>query len=317
MNIAARVCALAKPGEVLVTDTVRSLTRTGGRLTFTSVGRRILKGIAEPIALYRAEPAGSGISAAAGGRGSIWRRPIVLAGMGAVLGVGVLVAVALTSGLAGSLLASPSSSASLTESVAPAPIPYHVGLLASGSYVTDTFNTRMQFELGSGWKGLRDEPDQLSIEHEQVPGAEFQVYDVSVVFDGPCEDSPTRVLGGEPRELATYFQEHPYLTASDAVPISVAGLTGLAVEISLTGHPTTADCPGGGTDVAGPGEQYLVHLIRTVTGSLFRVGDGNKVWVIAMPVDGRLIVFFIEAPKARFPQFQVRARAILDTLTFP
>ncbi len=235
--------------------------------------------------------------------------------MGGVLVLAVVATVAFTGGFAVGPSASPSHSASLGGSVAP--IPYHVGLLASGAYVTDTFNTRMQFDLGSGWEGLRDEPDQLSIEHGQVLGAEFQVYDVSVVFDGPCEDSPTRVLGGEPRELVTYLQEHPYLTASDAAPISVAGLTGLAMEISLSGHPTAADCPGGGTDVAGPGEQYLVHLISTVTGSLFRVGDGNKVWVIAMPVDGRLIAFFIEAPKARFPQFQVRAQTILDTLTFP
>ncbi len=38
VNIASRVCALAKPGEVLVTDTVRGLTRTSGRLTFTPLG---------------------------------------------------------------------------------------------------------------------------------------------------------------------------------------------------------------------------------------------------------------------------------------
>jgi class 3 adenylate cyclase/dipeptidyl aminopeptidase/acylaminoacyl peptidase len=53
VNIAARVCAIAKPGEVLVTDTVRSLVRTSIDTSFADAGRHRLKGIAEPIRLYR------------------------------------------------------------------------------------------------------------------------------------------------------------------------------------------------------------------------------------------------------------------------
>src|SRR5207237_7550439 len=52
VNIAARVCGQAAAGEVLVTDTVRSLTRTSGEVTFSARGRRHLKGIAEPVTLY-------------------------------------------------------------------------------------------------------------------------------------------------------------------------------------------------------------------------------------------------------------------------
>ena len=53
VNIAARVCAQAEPGEVLVTDTVRSLVRTTLGVTFTPRGRPRLKGISEPISLFR------------------------------------------------------------------------------------------------------------------------------------------------------------------------------------------------------------------------------------------------------------------------
>jgi class 3 adenylate cyclase len=53
VNIAARVCTQAKSGELLVTDVVRGLTRTSLPYTFTSVGRKTLKGISEPVALYR------------------------------------------------------------------------------------------------------------------------------------------------------------------------------------------------------------------------------------------------------------------------
>ncbi|TME30321.1 MAG: adenylate/guanylate cyclase domain-containing protein, partial [Chloroflexi bacterium] len=52
VNIAARICAQAGPNEVLVSETVRSLTRTVLPVRFDVRGRRQLKGIAEPVALF-------------------------------------------------------------------------------------------------------------------------------------------------------------------------------------------------------------------------------------------------------------------------
>jgi ABC-type branched-subunit amino acid transport system substrate-binding protein len=59
VNVAARLCALAKPGEVLVTGTVRSLTQGMVPATFVSQGRRRLKGIAEPVEVDIVVPAGT------------------------------------------------------------------------------------------------------------------------------------------------------------------------------------------------------------------------------------------------------------------
>ncbi len=58
VNVAARVCAQAGAGELLVTDADRSLTRTYLDVTFLARGRKRLKGISEPIGLYRVTPAG-------------------------------------------------------------------------------------------------------------------------------------------------------------------------------------------------------------------------------------------------------------------
>jgi len=52
VNIAARICSQAGPNEVLVSETVRALTRTVLPVHFESRGRRQLKGIAEPVALF-------------------------------------------------------------------------------------------------------------------------------------------------------------------------------------------------------------------------------------------------------------------------
>jgi ABC-type branched-subunit amino acid transport system substrate-binding protein len=52
VNIAARICAIAGPGEVLVSDTVRALAQTVLPVAFEPRGRRTLKGVAEPLAVF-------------------------------------------------------------------------------------------------------------------------------------------------------------------------------------------------------------------------------------------------------------------------
>ena len=53
VNLAARIAAHAAPGEVLVGETVTQSCVTD-RVSFDSVGSVLLKGVAEPVALYRA-----------------------------------------------------------------------------------------------------------------------------------------------------------------------------------------------------------------------------------------------------------------------
>jgi branched-chain amino acid transport system substrate-binding protein len=60
VNIAARICSQAGPNEVLVSETVRSLTQTMLPVRFEARGRRQLKGIAEPVALYTVFEAAEG-----------------------------------------------------------------------------------------------------------------------------------------------------------------------------------------------------------------------------------------------------------------
>ena len=101
VNIAARICAQAGPGEVLVSETVRALTVTVLPVQFKSRGRRQLKGIAEPIELFAVEEAAPGTTAwpSSSRRRRLSRRARVRARRGAVVvlaaaGVGGWLAVA-------------------------------------------------------------------------------------------------------------------------------------------------------------------------------------------------------------------------------
>ena len=52
VNIAARISGLSAPGEVLVSDTVRSLARTSAGVRFEDRGEQSLKGVGEPVRVW-------------------------------------------------------------------------------------------------------------------------------------------------------------------------------------------------------------------------------------------------------------------------
>ncbi|HUF52855.1 MAG TPA: adenylate/guanylate cyclase domain-containing protein [Dehalococcoidia bacterium] len=53
VNIAARISGLSAPGEVLVSQTVRDLARTSAGVRFEDRGERELKGVGEPVRVWR------------------------------------------------------------------------------------------------------------------------------------------------------------------------------------------------------------------------------------------------------------------------
>ena len=52
VNIASRISGLSAPGEVLVSETVRSLARTSAGVTFEDRGEQTLKGVGEPVRVW-------------------------------------------------------------------------------------------------------------------------------------------------------------------------------------------------------------------------------------------------------------------------
>ena len=52
VNIASRISGVSAPGEVLVSDTVRSLARTSAGVRFEDRGRRKVKGVGEPVRIW-------------------------------------------------------------------------------------------------------------------------------------------------------------------------------------------------------------------------------------------------------------------------
>ncbi len=58
VNIASRISGLSAPGEVLVSETVRSLARTSAGVAFEDRGEQALKGVGEPLRVWAVVEAG-------------------------------------------------------------------------------------------------------------------------------------------------------------------------------------------------------------------------------------------------------------------
>jgi len=128
VNLAARLCAEAKSGEVIVSETVRGLTRTQIEVEFQPLGSRRLKGVPEPVALYRVVPGGTAGAAvtrplrAAG----LPRTRFLAAGLAAVLVIGLAAGIFVLGGSRAAPTASPApaaAAASPAASGSPAPTP--------------------------------------------------------------------------------------------------------------------------------------------------------------------------------------------------
>jgi len=85
VNLAARLCAQARAGQILVSDTVRALTRMAIEVRYESAGPKRFKGFDEPVSVWRVEVEGAARSPEDGLPG---RR--LLLGMLAALAVSVV-----------------------------------------------------------------------------------------------------------------------------------------------------------------------------------------------------------------------------------
>ncbi len=52
VNIAARICALSAPGQILVSDVVRGMARSSAGVEFEDRGEQAMKGVGEPVRVY-------------------------------------------------------------------------------------------------------------------------------------------------------------------------------------------------------------------------------------------------------------------------
>lgn len=267
VNIAARICALAAPGELLASGTVRELTRSIVAAQFVFVGRRQLKGLAEPVELFRVVPEGAAVPSGRGRRrGASARHPLPWPAVAAVaialLAAGTVIALAQRPGLGAATesgSASPTDSAGASASQLAASPPVGIERLPRpsahtvppGIYAPNFNRDVASLTLSDpGWFLEADAEDLLYFRiWSTAPSGGLQTLAgvglarVSVVYTGPCPDDPTRLIGDRPQDLIAWVQSTPQLEPSEPRSVIDLGRSGIGIEATVR-PPPTGGCAG-------------------------------------------------------------------------
>ncbi len=237
VNIAARLCAAAKPGEVLVSSTVKGITQASISVGFIPRGRRRLKGIQDPIVVYAVtrDPNAKGPRELP--------RSMVLGAAGVAAAAVLALAVA-----AGSLLfGSPGASggASPGASAPSAVQPVVIGPLGIGTYMTRSFQPQITFDIGEpGWTANVESAEMLGLIRSAEPLGSLYLLRVAEVIENPC------TLGGESAgahpgaaDILAILRSLPHLAVSEPTTVRVGGYVGQQLDVTVA-DSSLAACSG-------------------------------------------------------------------------
>ncbi len=275
VNLAARVCSEARPGEVLVTSTVRGITQASIPVGFMARGRRRLKGISEPVEVFAVT------------RDTSVRpprevpRPVALGAFG--LAVAGLVAMAALFG--SQFFPNPRASASASAGAQPVAQDVVIGPLAIGTYRSREFQPPVTFGIpDQGWTANRDLADVLGLVREVIPRGSLSFLRVTDVFADPCvEGGEGAQTGLGADDLLAALEELPHLAVTNREPVEVSGASGERADVTVA-EGALAACGGlAGSDVAifGAGDE------------VWRAASGERFRLIAVDVAGEAITILM------------------------
>jgi class 3 adenylate cyclase len=261
INIAARICALATAGEVLVTGTIRELTRSIVSAKFVFVGRRQLKGLDQPVEVFRVVPDGAVSPVRRRSLGVAAGHPLswLVVAVIVIVGVGTGGAYAFgwrpISGLlgAGSSATPAASSGQSTSQLAASPSVLLAQLPANGSSVdAGTYAPNGNRDVVSVtipeccWKVAADIPDLLFFGHAGAVGTGsgfgVGIAHITVVYTGDCETDATRLIGEDPQGLVDWVQSAPQFDATNPHAVLNLGLSGIEIEATVLAPPAGSSC---------------------------------------------------------------------------
>ena len=269
INIAARICAVAGPGQLLASETIRELTRSIVPAQFVFAGRRQLKGLAEPLALYSVVPAGTATAVqrrwrrrASAGRGMLGVALSIVAVAAVAVGTAIVILRLPSGGLPGSAgpttASSPfASQLSSSPSVPIGRLPEEGSRVPRGTYAPNFFRDVTSVSVpNDGWWVAADVADLLYFEKPLgISGAGLAR--INVVYTGPCASDPTRLIGDRPGDFIDWVQSSPQFDASQPRSVVDLGLYGIGIDATV--RPIEASTCG----------------TFTTGATLWQIGDGG------------------------------------------
>ena len=282
VNIAARLCAVAKPGEVLVSSTVKGIMQSSIPIGFIPRGRRRLKGIHDPIVVYAVTRDMNAQAPSA-----VPRRALLGAG-----GVALAVVVAIAAVAVSQFLAAPS--ASPPPEAPPSVQPVVIGPLPIGRYASGAFQPPITFEIAShGWNAYGDTADVLGLTRADAPRGSVDFLRVTQVIPQPCVTEGEGSQTG-PADLITELRGLTHLILTEPQPVDVGGYTGQQVDVTVSDGVLAAcgGLAGGEAAILGVGDE------------VWKASSGERFRLISVDVGGEAVTILMSTDWTQTPSVQ-------------
>lgn len=153
-----------------------------------------------------------------------------------------------------------------------------LGSLEAGTYSTMSFEPKLSYTVPEGWSNGEDLPGNVLLSRTDDPvegiwgGSYIGVYQ-NVRAASPCGEDAQPGVGTSAAELASWYRTVPGLEIVGDAPVSVGGLSGIALDFRVS-DGWTSECPLDG----------VIHAIPVIIGG----GVSQLHHVIGAPLEMRL-----------------------------
>ena len=179
--------------------------------------------------------------------------------------------------------------------------------LTPGRYATNEFEPSLSFSVGKGWAiNNSEKKDHFSIynrdfaKSNKEAGAVLTFVDVRAVFDA---QSPTEGnVRPAPKDLLAWFEKHPWLNVSKAVPTTIGGVSAKRFDASVSSLPKKRldECPDC-LPVFGLQYQEPVSIVK---------GFKQRI-ILVKGLSGESVAIIFYAPPKQFDSYLPKAQEVL------
>jgi hypothetical protein len=216
----------------------------------------------------------------------------------------------------------PATSAPVTTvAQGPRDLPRQGAALEPGVYSPTSFQPKLSFEVGDGWRNFGQLSAFTAIAPVEVsPTAAFGDYFAldflhpEKVFDPPIQADEAREQGtatsrAAPKDLAAWLRGTGYATVTAPTPVTVGARQGVTFDVTIKDLPENPPtCHEYGVrclvpfDLPGPADFALGEQ------------EPSRWWVV--DVDGQQVGIVAEAPPGKLAEFAPKAETVVQTVEF-
>src|SRR5919112_3455313 len=191
-------------------------------------------------------------------------------------------------------------------------LPDETKSLQPGQYRTEEFATSFSFRIGKGWENDAPEAFDILLLWRKTGG--LGAVNVQRVYEPSKSGRP--IVANTPEDLVGWLEHHPYLKTSDPEPVSVGGVEGQQLDVTVAKDLPEDYHSGVCSPIAEPEECVDLFWLSTHDHSPVFVLESDKLRLIVLQngLSGQTVALDYVSPSTNFDEFAPEAQKVIDTI---